>query len=198
MPDQGTEDITRLIEATGAGDSRAADDLLKAVYDELRTVAAARMAREKPGQTMQATALVHEAYLRLLGNDDEAWNGRAHFFGAAAEAMRRILIEQARKKATVRHGSERRRQDIEQATIAVHDDVSDLQALNEALDRLDREDPKKATLVKLRYFTGLTNPQAADALGISHATAERHWAYSRARLYQWMTGSSRPEADRET
>jgi RNA polymerase sigma factor (TIGR02999 family) len=197
MPDQGPDDITRLIEAAGSGDSRAADDLLKAVYDELRTVAAARMAREKPGQTMQATALVHEAYLRLVGNDDEAWNGRAHFFGAAAEAMRRILIEQARKKATVRHGGGRGREDLEQATIAVHEDVTDLQALNEALDRLDREDPAKATLVKLRYFTGLTIPQAADALGISHATAERHWAYSRARLYQWMTGSGRPEADRE-
>ena len=173
-----------------AGDARAADRLLEAVYDELRALAAAHLRRERPGQTLEATALVHEAYLRLLGNDDGKWNDRAHFFGAAAEAMRRILVEQARRKAAAVHGGGREREDLHDSMIAVRDDNTDILSLSDALDRLEMEDPVKAQLVKLRYFVGLTIPQAADALGISHATAERYWTYSRARLYQWLSKSS--------
>lgn len=179
--------VTRMIRDLEAGDARAADRLLEAVYDELRALAAARLRRERPGQTLEATALVHEAYLRLLGNDDGKWNDRAHFFGAAAEAMRRILVEQARRKAAAVHGGGREREDLHDSMIAVRDDNTDIVSLSDALDRLEMEDPVKAQLVKLRYFVGLTIPQAADALGISHATAERYWTYSRARLYQWLS-----------
>ena len=188
----GDNSVTRLIQSAERGDQRAADLLLEAVYDELRSLAAARIAREKPGQTITATVLVHEAYLRLLGNDDRAWNGRAHFFGAAAEAMRRILIEQARRKATERHGGGREREPLVDAIVTMPDDGTDLIALSEALDRLEAEDSTKAAIVKLRYFAGMTLVQAADALGISRATADRYWTYSRARLYLWVDGAAPP------
>lgn len=179
--------ITQMIHDLEAGDTRVADRLLEAVYDELRALAAARLRKERPGQTLEATALVHEAYMRLLGNDDGKWNNRAHFFGAAAEAMRRILVDQARRKAAAVHGGGQEREAIADSIIAVRDDDTDLISLSEVLERLEREDPVKAQLVKLRYFVGLTIPQAAQALGISHATAERYWTYSRARLYQWLS-----------
>ncbi len=179
--------VTQMIQDMEAGDTRAADRLLEAVYDELRALAAARLRRERPGQTLEATALVHEAYMRLLGSSDGKWNDRAHFFGAAAEAMRRILVDQARRKAAAVHGGGREREALHDAMIMVRDDDTDLISLSEVLERLEREDPVKAQLVKLRYFVGLTVPQAAQALGISHATAERYWTYSRARLYQWLS-----------
>jgi RNA polymerase sigma factor (TIGR02999 family) len=186
----GSETI-RELETTVETDPRAADQLLEAVYSELKLLAVSLTRREKPGATIDATDLLHEAYLRLLGNDQETWNGHAHFFGAAAQAMRRILVDQVRRKATLRRGGDRQREDLDDL-----DDVSfdlpvspeDLLALDEALDKLEAEDPTKATLVKLRYFAGMTIPQASKALGISHATAERQWTYSRAKLYQWIEG----------
>src|SRR6476469_3508487 len=155
-------DVTRLIDAAAAGDRQAAADLLPLVYDELRKLAASKLAHEKPGQTLDATALVHEAYLRLVG--DQHFGGRGHFFAAAAEAMRRILVEAARKKGRARHGGGRRRVELTDLPAAVPDE--DLLALDEALDRLAARDPVRADLVKLRYFAGLTVPQAAAALGI--------------------------------
>lgn len=181
-------EITELLAAAGDSDSGTASELLlEAVYDELRRLAAARVAREPAGQTMQATELVHEAYLRLV-ESSPSWNSRAHFFGAAAEAMRRILVERARRKAARRRGGGHRREQLAEDLIEVRDDDdTDLEALSLALDRLEREDATKAAVVKLRYFIGLTIPQTADALEISHATAERYWAYSRARLFRWVS-----------
>src|SRR5437868_2462125 len=181
-------DVTRLLDAAAAGDRQAAADLLPLVYDELRKLAAARMAAESPGQTLQPTALVHEAYLRLVGPADaRMWDGRGHFFAAAAEAMRRILVEAARKKGRARHGGGRRRVELADVPAAVPDE--DLLALDEALGRLAARDPVRADLVKLRYFAGLTVPQAAAALGVSVATAERHWAFARAWLFAELNGS---------
>ncbi|HJZ59084.1 MAG TPA: ECF-type sigma factor [Gemmataceae bacterium] len=175
-------DVTRLLDAAAAGDRQAAADLLPLVYDELRQLAAARMSQEAPGQTLDATALVHEAYLRLVGPADaRVWDGRGHFFAAAAEAMRRILVEAARRKGRARHGGGRRRIELADVPAAVPDE--DLLALDEALGRLAARDPARADLVKLRYFAGLTVPQAAAALGVSVATAERHWAFARAWLF---------------
>ena len=193
--DRSQGHVTCLIRDIQQGDANAADSLLNLVYDELRRLAAARIARERPGQTLQATALVHEAYLRLIGNSDPAWRNRGHFFAAAAEAMRRILVEQARRKKSARAGGGQKRHEIHDSAIAVEDDTIDLIALSEALDRLTTEDPRKAELVKLRYFTGLTIAEAADAMGVSHATAERYWAYSRLKLYQWMNGPDAPSGD---
>ncbi len=181
--------MTRFLGEVEKGEPHAADELLEIVYDELRKLAAARLAREKPGQTIQATALVHEAYMRLVGHDAEhegGWDNRGHFFAAAAEAMRRILVEQVRRKSAARHGGGHRPVELKESIIAFDDDSTDLEALSEALDRLHKEDPRKATLVKLRFFTGMTIVQAAEALGVSHTTAERWWAYSRVRLFQWM------------
>ena len=145
----------------------------------------------RPGQTLEATALVHEAYLRLVGASNEGWHGRAHFFGAAAEAMRRILVDQARRKSAVKRGGDRGREDLRDELITVRcDDEADLETLSKALDELEREDPVKARLVKLRYFVGMTIPQAAEALGISRTTADRYWTYSRARLYQHLSDGS--------
>src|SRR5262245_39355342 len=175
-------DVTRLLDAAAAGDRQAAADLLPLVYAELRQLAAARMSQEAPGQTLDATALVHEAYLRLVGPADaRVWDGRGHFFAAAAEAMRRILVEAARRKGRARHGGGRRRIELADVPAAVPDE--DLLALDEALGRLAARDPARADLVKLRYFAGLTVPQAAAALGVSVATAERHWAFARAWLF---------------
>jgi RNA polymerase sigma factor (TIGR02999 family) len=181
-------DVTQLLDAAAAGDPTAAAELLPLVYDELRKLAAARVDREKPGQTIQATALVHEAYVRLVGSDPgRDWDGRGHFFAAAAEAMRRILVEAARRKGRARHGGGRRRVELADVPAAVPDE--DLLALDEALTRLAARDPVRADLVKLRYFAGLTVPQAAAALGISVATAERHWAFARAWLFADLNGS---------
>lgn len=175
-------EITRVLAAAASGDSQAVEQLLPLVYDELRRVAAAQMARERPGQTLQATALVHEAYLRLIG-DGQSWENRRHFFAAAAEAMRRILVERARRKRRLRHGGGHRRVEIEADEIPIETPRVDLLALDEALDQLAAEDPQKAELVKLRFFAGFGEQEAADLLGISRATAARHWAYARAWLF---------------
>ncbi len=165
------------------GDAKAADKLLPVVYEELRRLAAAKMSQEPPGQTLQATALVHEAYIRLVGSEAQNWNSRTHFFAAAAEAMRRILIENARRKQRLIHGGGQRRVDIQDADLAIEEPPEDLVALDEALTKLTVEDPIKADLVKLRYFAGLTIEQAAKMLEISRATADRYWSYARAFLF---------------
>jgi RNA polymerase sigma factor (TIGR02999 family) len=178
-------DITRILSAIEQGDSNAADLLLPLVYDELRKLAAHKMDKERPGQTLQATALVHEAYLRLTGGDQARhWEGRRHFFAAAAEAMRRILVDSARRKQSPKHGGGLRRIDLDEALL-VEDGppVIDLIALDEALAKLAAEEPVKAELVKLRIFAGLTIPEAAKLLRISTATAERYWTYARTWLY---------------
>lgn len=177
--------VTQILEALAAGESQAADELLPLVYEELRRVAAAQLRQERPGQTLQATALVHEAYLRLVGGET-SWENRRHFFAAAAEAMRRILIDRARRKRRVRHGGGRQRVELEADELAINAPSVDLLALDEALDRLAAEDPQKAELVKLRYFAGLNEQEAADVLGISRATAARHWAYARAWLFDCL------------
>jgi len=178
-------DVSGLLEAIGRGEPQRARELVPIVYEELRRLAEARLAREPTGQTLQATALVHEAYLRLVGDGDgPAWENRGHFFAAAAEAMRRILVEKARRKRRKRHGGELGRVYLDQVA-AVGDRVSDdLLSLHEALDHLAAEEPVAAEVVKLRYFAGLTAEQAASALGISLRTANRHWAYARAWLYR--------------
>ncbi|MCP4251527.1 MAG: sigma-70 family RNA polymerase sigma factor [bacterium] len=177
-------DVTRILTAIEHGDARAADELLPIVYQELRRLAAARLAGEQPGQTLQATALVHEAYLRLTGHRDQPWQSRAHFFAAAAEAMRRILIENARRKQRLKHGGGRQRFELDEADLVGAAPTIDLLALDEALAKLAAEDQVKADLVKLRYFAGLTVAQSGELLGISRATADRHWAYVRAWLYE--------------
>ncbi|MCA9172250.1 MAG: sigma-70 family RNA polymerase sigma factor, partial [Planctomycetales bacterium] len=167
-------DMTQLLIAANRGDRQAAAQLLPLVYDELRRLAAARMASEKPGQTLDATALVHEAYLKLVG--DRGYNDRKHFFRVAAEAMRQILVDRARRRQSERHGGGRERVSLSEATELVDFSADDLIALDEALTRFTELDPLKAELVKLRYFTGMSEQDAADALGISRATASRHWA----------------------
>jgi RNA polymerase sigma factor (TIGR02999 family) len=182
-------DVTRILSNIAQGDGRAAGELLPLVYDELRKLAAARMAAEAPGNTLSATALVHEAYLRLVGPEDaEQWDHRGHFFAAAAEAMRRILVDRARRKAAARHGGELARIDLEPELAAAPEVHEDLVALDEALDRLAAEYPQQAELVKLRYFGGLTLPEAAAALGLSERTAGRHWAFARAWLRRAVEG----------
>jgi len=177
--------VTQLLEAANRGDKHAAAELLPLVYHELRKLAAAKMGHEKPGQTLDATALVHEAYLRLVG--DQHFSGRRHFFAAAAEAMRRILVEQARRKGRVRHGGGQRRVDLDRVNIAGDSD-DDLLDIDEALDRLAALDPTRAELVKLRFFAGLTMAEAAVALDISLATAERYWYFARTWLFAELTG----------
>lgn len=177
-------ELTRILSAIDQGDSHAAEQLLPLVYDELRRLAAQKLAHEAPGQTLQATALVHDAYVRLVDVDQvQHWNSRGHFFAAAAEAMRRILIDQARQKQTQRRGGGRARQDLDHLAIAAAEPSLDVLAVNESLERFEKVDPLKAHLVKLRYFAGLTVPQAADALGISATTADRYWSYARAWLH---------------
>jgi RNA polymerase sigma factor (TIGR02999 family) len=172
--------VTRLLEAADRGDPNAAAELLPLVYAELRKLASARLAKEKPGQTLNATALVHEAYLRLVG--EQYFNGRGHFFAAAAEAMRRILVEQVRRRQARKRGGDAQRQDVELERIAAPEPDDELLALHEALDKLAEEHPEKAALVKLRYFAGLTADEAAETLGISPSTADRHWTFARAWL----------------
>jgi RNA polymerase sigma factor (TIGR02999 family) len=182
-------DVTRILDAIRAGDPRAAGQLLPLVYDELRKLAAQKMAREAPGQTLAATALVHEAYLRLVGAGESDWDSRGHFFAAAAEAMRRILVEQARRKRRLRHGGGLNRLDVDALDLVA--DVADerLLALDEAMTKLAAEEPTVAEVVKLRYFAGFTIEQAAEVLGISVRTANRHWAYARAWLHQQLEHS---------
>jgi RNA polymerase sigma factor (TIGR02999 family) len=175
-------DVTRILSAIDQGDAQAAEQLLPLVYDELRRLAAQKLSNEKPGQTLQATALVHEAYIRLVGGDDQNWDSRGHFFGAAAEAMRRILVDLARRKNRLQHGGGRQRVELEEGDFAIDPPLDDLIAVDEALDKLAAEDHQCAELVKLRYFTGLTTQQAADALGISVRTAYRDWTYARSWL----------------
>jgi RNA polymerase sigma factor (TIGR02999 family) len=181
-------EVTRILSAIEAGEPQAAERLLPLVYDELRKLAAARLAHEKPGQTLQATALVHEAYLRLLGptEAEQPWNSRGHFFAAAAEAMRRILVDRARRKHRARHGGGFRRVDLDsQLHVSIEAD-DELLALDEALERLAAEEAEVAEVVKLRYFAGLTIEQAALAMNVSVRTVNRHWAYARAWLYQQL------------
>ena len=181
-------DVTQILSAMERGDPSASEKLLPLVYLELRKLAAARLSDEKPGQTIQPTVLVHEAYLRLVdGDETRQWNGRSHFFAAAAEAMRRILIENARRKQSERHGGGRRRLDLDALNLASETRDEELLALDEALGRLEDRWPDKAQLVKLRYFAGMTIPEAAQTLGISHATAERHWTFARAWLHSQLT-----------
>jgi RNA polymerase sigma factor (TIGR02999 family) len=176
-------EVTRILSAIEHGDPRASEELLPLVYRELRRLAQQRLAREKPGQTLQATALVHEAYLRLVeGEEARRWNSRGHFFAAAAEAMRRILVENARRKRTEKHGSLLQRQDLDDIDIAAPAPSQDLLALDEALAKLEAEEPVKAQLVKLRYFAGLAEDEAASVLGISRTSAQRYWRYAKAWL----------------
>ncbi|QVL33726.1 sigma-70 family RNA polymerase sigma factor [Telmatocola sphagniphila] len=183
-------DVTVLLEAASTGDRQAAAEVLPLVYEELRKLATARMLSENPGNTLTATALVHEAYLRLIGPVDESrWENRAHFFAAAAEAMRRILVDAARRKRAEKHGGDFKRCDVGEIDIEMPEVPEDLLALDEALNRFWAVDPQKAELVKLRYFAGLTIEQAADSLGISPATAKRYWNYSKAWLFEAMGGT---------
>jgi RNA polymerase sigma factor (TIGR02999 family) len=175
--------VNRILTAIEQGDALAADELLPIVYEELRRLAAQKMSKEQPGQTLQATALVHEAYIRLIGSDDRDWQGKTHFFAAAAEAMRRILIENARRKHRLKHGGVRQRIDLVNVDIVTEVPSKDIVALDEALSKLAQEDPVKADLVKLRYFAGLTIEQSANILNISRATADRYWSYCRAWLF---------------
>jgi len=186
-------DVTRILNAIERGQAKATDELLPLVYEELRLLAAQKLSGEKPGQTLQATALVHEAYIRLVGDDCPGWNGRGHFFGAAAEAMRRILVENARRKRGIKHGGGLQRVDLDEAAVADGEERmgDDLILLDEALAKFARRDKLKADLVGLRYFAGLTIQQAAEALGISRATAERHWDYARS----WLHAEIRQKRD---
>jgi RNA polymerase sigma factor (TIGR02999 family) len=177
-------DVTQILNAIDQGDPDAAGQLLPLIYDELRKLAAQKLAQETPGQTLDATALVHEAFLRLVGADDHPqWHGRAHFFAAAAEAMRRILVERARRKNRLKHGRGHQRVDLDSRCLVSEAPSLDLVALDEALSLLAETEPAKAELVKLRFFAGLTMPEAASALDISLATAERYWTFARSWLY---------------
>lgn len=191
-------DVTRILNAIEQGDPHAAEKLLPLVYDELRKLAAARLAQEKPGQNLQATALVHEAYLRLVGPANaDGFENRGHFFAAAAESMRRILVEEARRKLRVRHGGRQVR--VELGEIAIESTLGDeeLLAVHEALTALSHEDPRKARLVELRFFAGLTTEEAAAVLGVSAVTAKRHWRYARAWLHRRIDGRKASERSAE-
>jgi RNA polymerase sigma factor (TIGR02999 family) len=184
-------EVTQILAAMERGEPQAAEQLLPRVYDELRKLAAAKLAQEKPGQTLQATALVHEAYLRLVarpGSDQPNWDGRGHFFAAAAEAMRRILVDSARHKSSLKHGGDLVRQPLEEVAIQPAEDIDDILSLNEALEKLAKTDLQAAELVKLRYFAGLTTEQAAELLGMSTRSAYYAWTYARAWLRSEIQG----------
>jgi RNA polymerase sigma factor (TIGR02999 family) len=191
-------EVTQILSAIEQGDPKAAAQLLPLVYDELRRLAAQKLAQEKPGQTLEATALVHEAYLRLAGTSAEGaareWQGRAHFFAAAAEAMRRILVEKARWKRRQKHGGGLPRVDFELANLSFPVPEEDLLALDEAMTRLAAEDPVRAKLVELRFYAGLSNEEAARVLGISGVTAKRYWRYARAWLHREVSKGEEPSA----
>ena len=182
-------DVTRILDAIERGDVKATDELLPLVYEELRLLAAQRLSKETPGQTLQATALVHEAYIRLVGDEPQKWNSRGHFFAAAAEAMRRILIENARRKKSAKHGGNRERIELTEASLNVPAPAVDLLALDDALEKLSRTEPSVADLVKLRYFAGLTIDQVAKIQGISRRSVIDHWAYARSWLAREIAGS---------
>lgn len=183
-------DVTQILEAIGRGDEHASEQLLPVIYQELRQLAATMMAQEPPGQTLEATALVHEAYVRLVDSDREQhWNHRGHFFAAAAEAMRRILVEKARRKQRVKHGGEHYRVELDDERVVCAVPSDQMLALDEALERFEQEEPEKAQLVKLRFFAGLSIEEAAEALGISRATAARYWTYARAWLHDAVSPS---------
>lgn len=177
-------DVTRILSSIQQGDPKAADELLPLVYSELRKLAAARMAQESPGQTLQPTALVHEAWMRLVGNGNPRFDGRAHFFAAAAEAMRRILIDNARRKKAQRHGGGKERVEIHELELAANAKDEELLAVDDALENLASEDAELAKLVKLRFFAGFTNREVAEVLGVSEPTVERRWAFARAWLFK--------------
>ena len=186
-------DVTRILSAIEQGDPRASEELLPLVYNELRGLAKQRLGQEKPGQTLQATALVHEAYLRLVGGEEaQRWNSRGHFFAAAAEAMRRILVNRARDKRRLKRGGDRERVELEDIAMAREAGSPDILALDEALERLAREEPACAELVKLRFFAGLTQEEAALALGVTRRTANRYWAFARAWLRQALGDTDEP------
>lgn len=190
-------DVTRILSQIESGDPSAAEQLLPLVYDELRKLAAAKLAQEKPGQTLQATALVHEAYLRLVDVDKaQHWDSRRHFFSAAAESMRRILVEAARRKKRVRHGGRFERVDLEGEHLAVDLPVDDLLAIDEALEQLEESDEQAARLLKLRFFAGLSVEQAAELLEIPVRTAYRNWAYARAWMYRRVGKKDAPDAEK--
>jgi RNA polymerase sigma factor (TIGR02999 family) len=187
------DDVTELLSAIERGDPRASEELLPLVYRELRELAGHRLGHEGPGQTLQPTALVHEAYLRLVGaSPDRGWDGRRHFFAAAAEAMRRILLENARRKKRLRHGGDRHRVDLDEEMVPVESPVEDLIALDEALEQLGLIDPQAAEMVKLRYFSGLSTEQAAEILGIPERSGYRTWAFARAWLYRRLCPGGPP------
>src|SRR5579885_1857249 len=189
-------EVTRILDAIEAGDPHAAEQLLPLVYDELRKLAAQRLARERPGQTLQATALVHEAYLRLVASDQgRGWDGRGHFFAAAAEAMRRILVENARRRGRTKRGGGRARAELVEADLTVEAPPDEVLAVDEVLERLAAEDRQAAELVKLRYFAGLSVEEAAGVLGMSRATAYRHWTYARAWVRCEILGPPGEESD---
>ena len=177
-------DITRILNSIEQGDAKAAGELLPLVYEELRKLAAVRMAREAPGQTLQATALVHEAWLRLTGNEDQKWDGRAHFFGAAAEAMRRILVERARSRQRLRHGGGQQQVDLEAVEIPMTVEDEKLLQVNEVLGELEAADAIEARIVKLKFFMGMKAEEIAAALGVSEKTVQRHWAHAKAWLFE--------------
>jgi RNA polymerase sigma factor (TIGR02999 family) len=179
-------DITLMLQAASRGERLASEELLPLVYEELRRLAAARMAREQQGQTLQATALVHEAWLELVGDGERSWENRAHFFGAAAHAMRRILMLKARRKARFKHGGGQVRLNIDDLQVAATTPDDDILLLNEALERLEKEDPEQARVVVLKYFGGLTNEEVAKSLDLSPRTVDRQWACAKAWLFQWM------------
>ena len=179
-------DVTRILDAMDRGDPEASEQLLPLVYEELRRLAAIRMAKEKPGQTLQATALVHEAWLQLVGDEPTPWNSRNHFFKAASEAMRRILIANARRKKREKHGGNLERVPLEQVEVATDADPDTLLMLTEALEKLEERDPVKAELVKLRFIAGFSNAEAAEALGVSVPTVKRYWAFARAWMFAEM------------
>ena len=182
--------ITRTISAARLGDARAASELLPMLYGELRQLGQALLRRKPPGQTLQATALVHEAYARLVGTTDPGWDGRGHFFGAAARAMRDILVEQARRKAALKRGGDRRRTDVEPDQLAIDAPCEDVLALNEALEKLEAEDPQKGRIVLLKFFAGLSMQEIADDLEVSKTHVEREWRYIRAWLYKELDEQS--------
>ena len=180
-------DVTRILNAIEQGEEKAADKLLPLVYEELRILASQKLSHEQPGQTLQATALVHEAYIRLVGDNDRNWQNQGHFFASAAEAMRRILVDSARRKKSQKHGGDRARLDLDAEGIQVNLPSDQIIALSDALDVLEQEEPEVAHLVKLRYFVGLTLEQAAEALKISPRSAYRYWSFAKARLHQELT-----------